>query len=64
MKRKCFNVTTGYWKNVFFIKMQKCANYILKKALYDTAQKMKFSIRDFLTVNMTKSTVSCVFGHI
>ena len=26
------------------------------------AQKMKFSIKDFLIVNVTKSAVSCGFG--
>ena len=29
-----------------------------------TAQKMKFSIKDFFSVNVTKSAGNCGFGHI
>ena len=41
-----------------------------KKLLLDnTAQKMKFSIKDFFnkrtcSINVTKSTGNCEFGHI
>ena len=41
--------------------------YLWKKIcllkLYVTAQKMKFSVKDFFS-NVTKSAVSCGFGHI
>ena len=37
--------------NVFFVK-------------YYTAQKMKISIKDFFSICVTKSAVSCGFGHI
>ena len=38
-----------------------CGNVV---DLHDTTQKMKFFIKDFFSVNVTKSTVSCRFGDI
>ena len=43
----------------------RLANFVITKVVFQfAAQKMKFSVKDFSSVNVTKSAGNCGFGHI
>ena len=63
LKHRCFPVKFAkFLKTTFFTEHFWWLFLILSKTVINTTQNMKFSIKDL--VNVTKSAVSCGFGHI